>query len=159
MVGSGNEPAGPGHLRASRADRERAIEVLKYAFVQDRLTKDELDAQVGQALVARTYADLDAVTAEIPALQPLTQIAHRPGREEVSRAVKSGVGALGVVIVATGATAGVATANPFAGVFVAVVFAMIVAIPAGFAALLIRAALLVEQQSRPRLSDAAETRP
>ena len=39
------EPAGQGHLRASRADRERAIEMLKGAFVLDRLTKDELDAR------------------------------------------------------------------------------------------------------------------
>jgi hypothetical protein len=30
--------------------------VLKAAFVQGRLTKDELDARVGQAFASRTYA-------------------------------------------------------------------------------------------------------
>ena len=39
--------AGRGHLLASHADREQVIDVLKAAFVQDRLTKDEFDARVG----------------------------------------------------------------------------------------------------------------
>jgi len=39
-------------LRAGRADRERVIETLKDAFVQDRLTKDELDTRTGLALTA-----------------------------------------------------------------------------------------------------------
>ncbi len=60
-------PAGRGRLRASHADREQAIELLKAAFVQDRLDKDEFDARVSQAFVSRTYAELAAVTADIPA--------------------------------------------------------------------------------------------
>ena len=59
--------AGRGHLRAARADRERVLDVLKTAFVQERLDQDELDARVGQALTARTYAELAALTADIPA--------------------------------------------------------------------------------------------
>ena len=58
---------GPGRLRASRADRERVIELLKVAFVQDRLTHDELDTRVGLALASRTYADLADLTADLPA--------------------------------------------------------------------------------------------
>jgi hypothetical protein len=58
---------GRGHLRASRLDRERVIELLKVAFTQDRLTKDELDARVGQALASRTYSDLAGLTADLPA--------------------------------------------------------------------------------------------
>ena len=53
---------GPGRLRASHADRERAIDALKVAFVQGRLTKGELDARVGGALASRTYADLAVVS-------------------------------------------------------------------------------------------------
>lgn len=161
MVRLGNEPAGHGRMRASRGDREQAVELLKTAFVQDRLTKNELDTRVGQALVARTYADLDAVTVSIPLSQtaPVPWSAHRPGRSEVSKAVKSGAGALGVVIVATGTAAGVATANPFAGVFVAVLFAIIVAIPAGFAALVIRGALYFEEESRRRKRSRGRTPP
>ena len=71
MAGPGDEiaagEAGRGHLRASHADREQVIGTLKAAFVQGMLTKDELDARVGQTLAARTYAELAALTADIPA--------------------------------------------------------------------------------------------
>ena len=53
-------------LRASRADRERVIDLLKAAFVQGRLDRDEFDARIGQAVASRTYGELAAVTAGIP---------------------------------------------------------------------------------------------
>jgi DUF1707 SHOCT-like domain len=59
--------AGHGRLRAGHADREQVIEALKSAFVDGRLTKDELAARTGRALKARTYADLAALTADLPA--------------------------------------------------------------------------------------------
>jgi hypothetical protein len=52
--------------RASHADREQVIGTLKTAFVQGRLTEDELDARVDQVYASRTYAELNAVTADIP---------------------------------------------------------------------------------------------
>ncbi len=58
--------AGRGRLRAGHADREQVIDLLKTAFVHGRLTRDELDARTGQALTARTCADLAALTADIP---------------------------------------------------------------------------------------------
>ena len=72
MVGPGDEIVvahgqGRGQFRASHGDREQVIELLKVAFVQDRLTKDELDMRVGRALAARTGAELAALTADIPA--------------------------------------------------------------------------------------------
>jgi hypothetical protein len=71
ITGPGDEQAAVvarrGHLRASRADREQSIDTLKVAFVQGRLTKDEFDARISQALAARTYAQLATVTADIPA--------------------------------------------------------------------------------------------
>jgi Domain of unknown function (DUF1707) len=70
-----------GRLRASRADREHVIDVLKAAFVQGLLTKDELDMRVGQTFESRTYAELAALTADIPAglggVQP-QRISARP---------------------------------------------------------------------------------
>jgi hypothetical protein len=41
--------AARGRLRASDADREQVIDVLKVAFTQGRLTKDDLDlrARIG----------------------------------------------------------------------------------------------------------------
>ena len=59
--------AGRGRLRASHADREHVLDVLKAAFVQGRLTKDEFDIRVGQTFASRTYADLAALIADIPA--------------------------------------------------------------------------------------------
>jgi Domain of unknown function (DUF1707) len=71
MAGPGDEIAagagGPGHLRASHADREQVVSTLQAAFAQGRLTKGEFDLRVGQALASRTYADLAALTADIPA--------------------------------------------------------------------------------------------
>ena len=59
--------AGHGHFRASHADREQVIDTLKAAFIQGRLTKDELELRVGQTLASRTYAELAALTGDIPA--------------------------------------------------------------------------------------------
>ncbi len=75
-------PADEGDLRASHADREGVIGILKAAFVQVRLAKDEFDLRVGQALAARTYAELAIVTADLPpGLSPLqhSQPARVPG--------------------------------------------------------------------------------
>jgi hypothetical protein len=72
---------GYGHLRASRTDHEHVLDTLKGAFVQGRLTKDELDERVGQTFAARTYAELAAVTADIPVRQTAGQSATcRPCR-------------------------------------------------------------------------------
>jgi hypothetical protein len=70
MAEPGDDTAASGghaRMRAARADRDHAVEVLKTAFVQERLTRDELDARVSRALRARTYADLAALTEDIPA--------------------------------------------------------------------------------------------
>ena len=71
---------GRGRLRASHVDRERVVEVLKAAFVQGRLDKGELDARVGQAFASRTYAELAALTADIPADAAPRQPARAPDR-------------------------------------------------------------------------------
>jgi Domain of unknown function (DUF1707) len=55
-----------GGIRASDADREQAIDALKAAFVQGRLTKDELGARVDRVYASRTYADLTEVIVDIP---------------------------------------------------------------------------------------------
>ena len=71
--------AGGDRLRAGHADREQVIEALKAAFVHGRLTKAEFDTRVGQALSARTCADLAALTADIPAA-PSGPLAASPAR-------------------------------------------------------------------------------
>jgi hypothetical protein len=54
-------------MRASSADRERAVDVLKAGFAEGRLTQDEYDERMGQAYSARTYGELTALTADLPA--------------------------------------------------------------------------------------------
>jgi len=89
----GAQAAAPG-LRASRADRERVIDLLKAAFVQGRLARDEFDTRVGQALASRTYAELAVVTADIPAA-PIEAVPQRlpartRGRIPLNTAVTAG---------------------------------------------------------------------
>jgi Domain of unknown function (DUF1707) len=85
--------AGRSRLRASHADRVHVIDMLKAAFVHGRVTKDEFDARVGQAFASRTYADLAAVTADIPARQiadqPPSNPARAQGRPTLSHAAKA----------------------------------------------------------------------
>ena len=75
-----NLAGGSGCLRASHADREQVIDVLKAAFVQARLTKDEFDLRVGQAFAARTYAELADVTTELIGAQPCQPAGARAGK-------------------------------------------------------------------------------
>jgi uncharacterized membrane protein YedE/YeeE len=53
-------------LRASHDDREQVIGTLKTAFMQGRLTEEELGERAGQVYGSRTYAELAGVTADIP---------------------------------------------------------------------------------------------
>jgi len=54
-------------MRAASADRERAVDVLKAGFAEGRLTQDEYNERMGRAYAARTYAELMALTADLPA--------------------------------------------------------------------------------------------
>jgi hypothetical protein len=88
-------------MRASPADREHAIEVLKAAFVQDRLTKDELVTRAGQAFASRTCAELAALTADLPA-KPIPAQPPGPARARGKRRIPPGT----VLAVATALYAG-----------------------------------------------------
>ncbi|GIH16424.1 DUF1707 SHOCT-like domain-containing protein [Rugosimonospora africana] len=59
-------PADPRQLRASDADRERVAEVLRRAAGEGRLALDELEERLGVVYAARTYAELEPVTADLP---------------------------------------------------------------------------------------------
>jgi Domain of unknown function (DUF1707) len=99
---SGGTPGSAGFL-ASDADRERAVDVLKAAFVRGALTTDELTLRTGRALTARTYAGLAASTVGLtpgaPQPRPATprpatprpatspRPATQPGRRRVNKKV------------------------------------------------------------------------
>jgi hypothetical protein len=111
--------AGPGNLRASHADREQVIDVLKAAFVQGRLAKDEFDARVGQTFASRTYADLAAVTADLPAwlfrAQPPRKPARAKAQPPASTDIKPAVVAAiaGLTVLTAGLWAAVLVAHKF----------------------------------------------
>jgi uncharacterized membrane protein len=68
------DPRGSGaayaSIRASDADRERLVEVLKNGFAEGRLTQDEYNLRMGHAYTARTYGELGALVADLPGGAP-----------------------------------------------------------------------------------------
>ena len=121
----GTQAAAAG-LRASRADRERVIDLLKAAFAQGRLDRNEFDARIGQALASRTYAELAAITADIPAeltgALPRRPPARARRRIPFNTAVTGGACVAGLVNV--GMIAAILIRSPVA-VVLFVVFAII----------------------------------
>ena len=97
---------GRGHFRASHADREQVIAALRAAFIQGRLTRDEFDLRVGRALGARTYAELAALTADLPAglTGPVARNAPQPGirprRRRRARRIAGSLAAIAVIAAA-----------------------------------------------------------
>ena len=61
-------PAVPdkGNLRASDADRERVADVIRQAAGDGRLTMEELDERLDAVYAAKTYAELEPITRDLP---------------------------------------------------------------------------------------------
>jgi hypothetical protein len=53
-------------MRAADADRERTLDVLRAAYGEGRLSKEEFDARSAAAMAARTYGELTALVADVP---------------------------------------------------------------------------------------------
>lgn len=60
------DPERSPQLRASDADRERVAAVLREAAAEGRLAFDELDERLSAAYAAKTYADLEPLTRDLP---------------------------------------------------------------------------------------------
>ncbi len=58
--------------RVADADRERVIEELREHMLAGRLTAEEFEERIGSAHAARTRADLDAVSIDLP-MSPAVQ--------------------------------------------------------------------------------------
>ena len=133
MVEPGDEIAasadGGSRLIASQANREQVLDALKAAFVQGCLTKDEFDQRVGRMLA--TYAELDALIADIPAgptesqLSALARESHN--RKVIQRGTAAGAGAsmaFTAALVMVGGSPAVAwIAVPVVGTVIAVLLA------------------------------------
>jgi hypothetical protein len=55
------------NMRASAADRDRTLDVLRAAYGEGRLTKVEFDERSARVMAARTYGELTALVADLPA--------------------------------------------------------------------------------------------
>jgi len=53
-------------LRAGDEDRDRVVGVLREAFAEGRLDQAEFEDRLGRAQIAKTYADLAPLTADLP---------------------------------------------------------------------------------------------
>ncbi|MEV1173447.1 DUF1707 domain-containing protein [Nonomuraea sp. NPDC049784] len=56
----------PNELRIGDAEREQTMAALREHFAQGRLTHEELDERLDQALASKTARDLAKVTADLP---------------------------------------------------------------------------------------------
>lgn len=65
-------------LRASDADRERVVSMLRQQVGEGRLTLDEFSERAASAYQACTLGDLHTLTGDLPA--PAGQLASRPHR-------------------------------------------------------------------------------
>jgi len=98
-------PADHSLMRVSDSDREQAADVLREAAGQGRISLDELDERLESAYAAKTYADLAAVTHDLPPsarmpappVQGATQISRIGGtpRSKFSVAIMSGARRMG----------------------------------------------------------------
>jgi hypothetical protein len=94
-------------FRASTADTDRTVAVLQRSFVEGRLTKDELDLRLGQALVAPFFDQLMEITADLPVgtfgrlpAHPAAPASRRSGRWRVAAGRAALVAGLALILAA-----------------------------------------------------------
>lgn len=74
------EPTDPRHLRASDADRHQVADVLRDAAGDGRLTLDELHERLDGVFAAKTYAELERFTTDLPSASSPTRPAGPEAR-------------------------------------------------------------------------------
>ena len=133
-----------GHLRASHADRARVTDVLRGAFGAGRLTRDELDARIGQASTARTYAELGTLTADLPAGQAGMWPPREAAEAQPRPAAQTGAG---VIVFAASVLTVLLLVHPMSALgFVAALGAGTTIVVAS----ILTAALMLESRHQPR---------
>jgi uncharacterized protein DUF1707 len=82
------EPAKAPALRIGHKERDDAVELLRTAAGDGRITLDELEARVEAALEARTADDISVLIADLP--EPTASAAPPPAAKPVRLAVSHG---------------------------------------------------------------------
>src|SRR5215472_15072942 len=85
-TGGPPEPGRSPDLRASDADRDRVIDVLRAATADGRLTADEFSERMEAALASRTFRELAPLTADL-ATTPARRAPESAPAEDVIRVV------------------------------------------------------------------------
>ncbi|MCX5198401.1 DUF1707 domain-containing protein [Streptomyces sp. NBC_00249] len=93
----------PAALRASDADRERVVDRLRDAVAEGRLDMEEFEERLEAAYTSRTYAELEPLTRDLPAVSPVAgefpAAAGQPGSGSwAGRIGGSGTSATGVAV-------------------------------------------------------------
>ena len=87
-------------IRISDADRNRVIDRLQQATSEGRLSLDELDDRITDALAARTWAEIDPLVDDLPAAPeaagPPTEPLASPAATRAAAAAVLGMGALSI---------------------------------------------------------------
>ena len=71
--------AGAPTVRASDAERDQAAEILRAGYAEGRLDRDELDERLAAAYAAKTRADLQDLTRDLPGAVSAPATCNRPG--------------------------------------------------------------------------------
>src|SRR2546430_12224369 len=85
-----SEPGGEiarSELRASHDDRDRVVELLRVSAGDGRLTAEELDERLEQAMTARTYGELARLVADLPAARDRKSTRLNSSHSQISYAV------------------------------------------------------------------------
>ena len=83
-TGEPPEPVPAPDLRASDADRDRVIDVLRAATADGRLTADEFNERMEAALSSRTFRELVPLTADLTTT-PASRVPESAQAEDVIR--------------------------------------------------------------------------
>lgn len=65
-------------VRASDAERDQAAEILRAGYAEGRLSRAELDERLTAAYAAKTRADLQDLTSDLPGAVPVPVARARP---------------------------------------------------------------------------------
>jgi hypothetical protein len=79
-MGFADGPTSRDRMRAADTDREHIAEQLRSAHTEGRLDLTEYDERLQQAWAARTYGELEALTADLPRARPPVDPANREVR-------------------------------------------------------------------------------
>jgi hypothetical protein len=87
---------GDPRMRASDADRERTVSLLREHHAEGRLTAEEFNDRLDQAFAAKTTGELDALLADLPGIDlyrlPAAGIRPAPPGARRSRSTRAGFG-------------------------------------------------------------------